>query len=109
MFILFALVCCISALTVSSNWADDEDEVDTEIDDLDEEVFLDAEDKRMLYEEILDELIAASDPKSPKSCNARSKVRKYNKCKAECKKIKPVKRTCISGCLSLHCPKTRPG
>ncbi len=106
-----ALVCCLcSVLAVSFKWVE-EDEVDTdfetEVDDIDTDEFsMDTEEKLALYEDILDELIAASDPaRSPKSCNTKGKARKYNLCKSTCKRVKPVRRTCISDCQKTHCPK----
>ncbi len=58
--IIFALVCCLSVLTVSSKrQIEEEDNFDAA-----EGPSMDAEDERALYEDILDELIAAADPKA---------------------------------------------
>lgn len=95
-FIIFALVCCLAVLTVSSaKWTDEDD---TEVDEFDgdDEFFMDDEDKTMLYEDILDELIAASDPRNGR-CGKICKL-----CKTRCTRGKPkppkVIRICQKKC-----------
>ncbi len=81
------LLCCLLVLTVSSiKWADEQDEVDSEMMDANE----------MLYEEILDEL-ASSDPQPPLFfCRIRCQ-----QCKRACLRLRfgPVlMRRCLNRC-----------
>jgi len=64
-------------LTVSSaKWADEDDSEIVDFDGDGNEFFLDAEDKKMLHEDILDDLLAVADQKllrPPPTCGKESK------------------------------------
>ena len=103
-FIIFALVFCLAVITVSSaKWADEDD---TEVEDFDgdEDFFVDDEDKKLLYEDILDELIAASDPqivRPPPPCGKACEL-----CQTRCARGKPKPPKLIKLCQKKCLPKT---
>jgi len=90
---IFALVCCMLSLAVSSKRNDDDEQDVVEWND---ETFTDDEmDRLMLYEELLDELIESADEKSrpPTRCGKKCK-----KCRNDCNKgtIKQIA-ACVLG------------
>jgi len=103
----FALVCCLSVLFVFSKRTDD-DQVDSNVGYFSDEFsVVDAEDRQVTYEEILNELIEASVPKPPPPC--KTKICKLKLFIAKCpRSLRPYGRPPVGYFCMLNCRNTNP-
>jgi len=104
-FAVFALVCCLSILSVSSKWTDD-DEVDSDVGNFGDEFSADdAEDRQVLFEKFLNELIEASVRKPP----CKTKICKLIRCIAKCpRSLVPVGWPPLEYLCWMNCRRNNP-